>query len=1008
MRNHRLLQPFIVAITLMLLAGLTALIKRPASAPVSTTKAISAFGQAPLSFEARDDAQFIARGPGYSIGLKANEAWLHLSVPRFSVEPASNGKTRERKILSPNDPNRSDVFWSRLLAQSSLHNHQSSVLRMKLAGADPASKAEALETLPGKVNYFIGADPQAWREGAPTYAKVRYQEVYPGIDLVYYGNQRRLEYDFIVAPGTDPDVIELRFEGADALRIDDNGDLVLNAGAGELRQRKPVIYQEVNGERRKIDGSYEIRNPQSAIYDQTVGFHLGNYDASLPLVIDPVMAYSTYFGSGGGEDVPGAVAVDANGQVYVVGTTGSGDFPTANPAQGNLRGRADIFVSKLNAAGNALVYSTYLGGANEGQGGDIGFGIAVDGAGAAYVTGVTSSSDFPRVAAFQSTLSGPTDAFVTKLNANGGIVFSTYLGGNSADLGFGIAVDTLNTPYIVGTTSSTDLLSGTRRFTDDGAEAGAAASPEQAGLRGPSDAFVIKLAPTGSARIYGRYLGGGGAELGLAITVDLPGAAYVTGLTASNDFPTANPLQSNSGGGETDGFVTKIAVNGGSLEYSTYLGGSGLENHTFLQQLPFPGAAIAVDNAGNAYVASVTTSSNFPTRNPAQGTFGGVADAYVAKLNAAGNALVYSTFIGGSGEDTGFGVAVDATGAAHVAGATSSTDFPLENALQSSLKGQTDAFVTKLNAAGTAFAYSTYLGGGSVDLAVGVAVDPAGAAYVFGLTASTDYPTAQPMQSSLRGEADTFIAKLRDESGGGPTVGVLASVSAANYLGPQLAPESIVAAFGGGLATRVEAATSLPLPTTLAGTTVVISTPRTPRGGISAPLFFVAPTQINFQMPPGITDGEATITVTSGSGQVSRGVAQITLTAPGLFSADASGQGLTAAVILRIRPTGEQVFEPVAQFDQSLNRFVAVPIDLGPASDQVFLILFGTGMRYRTVATASIGGTDSPVLYVGPSVFVGLDQCNVSLPRSLAGRGEVNVVMTVDGRAANTVRASFR
>jgi uncharacterized protein (TIGR03437 family) len=717
-----------------------------------------------------------------------------------------------------------------------------------------------------------------------------------------------------------------------------------------------------------------------------------------------VLAYSTFFGSGGAEDVPGAIAVDAAGQVYLVGTTGAGDFPTANPAQANLKGRADVFVSKLNAAGNALVYSTYLGGANEGQGADIGFGIAVDSAGAAYVTGTTSSSDFPVVAPFQSTRSGPADAFVTKLNPNGGIVFSTYLGGNGAELGFGIAVDTLSTPYIVGTTSSTDLLSGTRRFADDGEAADVAASPEQTGLRGPSDAFVIKLAPTGSARIYGRYLGGGGAELGLAIAVDAPGSAYVTGVTASNDFPTVNPLQASYGGGETDGFVAKIAVNGGSLVYSTYLGGSQLENHTFLQQIPFPGAAIAVDNAGNAYVASVTTSPNFPTRNPAQASFGGVADAYLAKLNAAGNALVYSTFIGGSGEDIGFGLGVDGAGNAYLTGATSSTNFPLENPLQSSLKGQVDAFVTKLNAAGSALAYSTYLGGSSEELASGIAVDPAGNAYVFGLTASTDYPTVQPLQSSRRGEADTFIAKLRDE--GGPTAGALASVSAANYLGPQLAPESIVAAFGAGLATRIEVAVSLPLPTNLAGTTVTV------RDSLGterpASLFFVAPNQVNFQMPPGTATGQATITVTSGPGLVARGTAQIVSTAAGLFSADASGQGLAAAVVFRIRANGEQVFEPVARFDQSLNRFVAVPIDLGPQTDQVFLLLFGTGIRFRANAGASIGGTGSSVLYAGPSSFVGLDQCNLDLPRSLAGRGEVNVVLTVDGRAANTVRVSFR
>jgi len=982
MRNHRPLQPFIIAITVVILAGSIIVFKRPASAPVAQTGALSAFGQLPLSFEARGAAQFIARGDGYSVELKPDEAVLRL-----------RRANRGSKIEDRGSP----ASLSRL-AQSSLGNHLPSVLCMKLLNADPTPKAEALEPLPGKVNYFIGADPQAWRAGAPTYAKVRYQSVYPGIDLVYYGNQRQIEYDFIVASGADPRVIGLSFQGADRIEVDAQGDLILHTAGGELRQRKPTLYQEINGARREIAGGYLM------IGESQVGFHLGDYDASRPLVIDPVMVYSTFFGSGGGEDVPGTVAVDAAGQVYLIGTTGAGDFPTASPAQGNLKGRADVFVSKLNAAGNALVYSTYLGGANEGQGSDIGFGIAIDSGGAAYVTGTTSSSDFPIVAAFQSTRRGPADAFVTKLNPSGVIVFSTYLGGSGAELGFGIAVDSLNTPYIVGTTSSADLLDGTRRFTDDGEILDMTTSPDQGGLRGPSDAFVIKLAPTGSARVYGRYIGGGGPELGLAIAVDASGGAYVTGITSSNDFPTVNPLQANYGGGETDGFVAKIAVNGGSLVYSTYLGGSQLENHTFLQQIPFPGAAIAVDTAGAAYVASTTTSSNFPTRNPARGSFGGVADAYVAKINAAGNALVYSTFLGGSGEDIGFGLAVDGAGAAYLTGATSSTDFPVENPLQSSLKGRVDAFVAKLNAAGNALTYSTYLGGGGEELASGVAVDAAGAAYAFGLTTSTDYPTSQPLQSSLRGQADTFIAKLRDE--GGPTVGALASVSAASYLGPQLASESIVAAFGGGLATRIEAAASLPLPTNLAGTTVTVRDSL----GVErpAPLFIVTPGQINFQMPPGTPDGQTTITVTSGSGQVSRGAVQIVRTAAGLFSADASGQGLAAAVVLRVRANGEQVFEPVTRFDLGLNRFVAVPIDLGPQGDQVFLILFGTGIRFRMNAAASIGGTNGDVLYAGPSGFVGLDQCNVNLPRSLAGRGDVNVAMTVDGRAVNIVRVSVR
>ncbi|MGH9839084.1 MAG: SBBP repeat-containing protein [Blastocatellia bacterium] len=1001
MRNHRLLQPFIIAITFALFAGLAVLIKWPARDPVAKTEALNAYGQLPLSFEAHDDARFVARGAGYSIGLKADEA-----VMRLRME-GRGSKVEDRRSLS-----------SPPLTQSSILNPQSSILRMKILNADRSARAEALEPLAGKVNYLIGDDPRAWRANVPTYARVHYASVYPGIDLVYYGNQRRLEYDFIVAPGADPGVIRLSFEGAERIDVDERGDLVLHTAAGELRQHKPLIFQEVDGARREIAGQYKliepapsIRDPQSAIRNQQVGFHIGDYDGGRPLVIDPVLSYSTYFGSNGSEDIPAGIAVDAAGQIHLVGTTGAADFPTANPAQGGLKGKSDVFIAKLNAAGNALVYSTYLGGSNEGQGADVGFGIAVDGSGNAYVTGVTSASDFPLRSALENTLGGPADAFVAKLNPSGALVYSTYLGGSGAELGFGIAVDSAGAPYIVGTTSSGDLLSGGgKKFADEGedgedAAERAAASPEQTGLRGPSDAFVIKLAPSGTARVYGRYVGGSGSELGLAIAVDAMSNAYITGLTVSNNFPTTNPLQAGYGGGDTDGFVTKLSANGSSFIYSTYLGGSGRENHTFLQQIPFPGVAIAVDAAGAAYVAGTTTSSNFPTRSPAQASFGGVADAYVAKINPAGNALVYSTYLGGTGEELCFGLAVDAAGNAYVVGGTDSTGFPTANPLQAMLNGAADAFVAKLNAAGNTLAYSTYLGGGSEDLAIGVAVDTAGNACVFGLTTSNDYPTIQPFQSSRRGDADTFIARLRDE-GGPPQAGTVSSVSAANYLGPQLAPESIAAAFGAGLATRVEVATSLPLPTNLAGTTVTV---RDVAGQDRlAQLFFVAPGQINFLVPAGTPTGQATITVTSGAGQVSRGTSQIVATAAGLFSADASGQGLASAVVLRVRASGEQVFEPVARFDQSLNRFVAVPIDFGPESDQLFLILFGTGMRFRTNAAAAIGGTAGAVLYVGPSVFAGLDQCNVNLPRSLAGRGEVNVAMTVDGRAVNMVRVSIR
>ena len=941
------------------------------------------YGRFPLSFVANrgqsgDNIRYLASGPGYTLGLTPTEAILGLQIANRGLR---NVKPLASAILNP---------------ISVTHNPESAILRFKLQGANPAPGIEAQNELSGKVNYFIGNDSKNWLVNVPTYAKIRYTSVYPGIDVVYYGNQRQLEYDFVVAPGADPQAIKLSFDGADKINLDAQGNLDLHLGGNEVRQHKPVIYQVIDGERNYVSGEYVITG------DQQVAFQLGEYDKNLSLVIDPVLSYSTYFGGSGATESPSSIAVDSAGQVYVIGSTGAADFPTSNPAQGTLKGSTDAFVTKLNAAGNAMVYSTFLGGRLGTQSGEIGFGIAVDGAGNAYVTGATLSTDFPTVKPFQSTLSGPADAFVTKLSPNGSIVFSTYLGGSGAELGFGIAVDTLGTPYITGTTSSADLLSGTRRLTDDeGENTDALAGPEQTGLQGQSDAFVIKLAPTGDARIYGRYVGGGGPELGLAITVDFSGSAYLSGLTTSTNFPTVNPFQPNFGGGDTDGFVTKVAVNGGSLVYSSYLGGNGNENFTFLSQLPFTGLGIAVDSAGNAIVSGTTDSTNFPTKNAVRPQFGGVSDAYVTKINAAGNDLVYSTYLGGDNEELGFGVAVDAAGNAYAAGSTTSTNFPTANPLQGSLKGTIDGFITKLTPAGT-LVYSTYFGGNKEDFASGIAADAAGNAYIFGLTTSGDYPTQQALQPSIKGEADTFITKISDS--GGPPTRTVTTVSAASYLGQKIAMDSLAAAFGTGLATRFESAGAvLPLPTQIAGTTVRI---RDSVGfEMAAPLFVVSPGQINFHVLPFFSAGNASVTVTSGDGQVSTGNFLISRVAPGLFSADTSGTGLAAAVVLRLRGNGSLVYEPVVVLDSS-NRYVAVPIDLGPLSDQVFLILFGTGMKLGTAGTlrASIGGTDGQIFYNGPSGYIGLDQCNVLLPRILGGRGEVNVTFSADGETSNAVK----
>jgi uncharacterized protein (TIGR03437 family) len=953
-------------------------------AGLTPARVAEVYGQLPLSFEANrgqagGQVKFIARGRGYQLFLAATEAVLELP---------------------------------------------SASLRMKLSGANPDPQVEGLDQLSGKSHYFIGAEPQQWRANVPTYARVRYREVYPGVDLIYYGKQQQLEYDFVVAAGADPDVITLSFTGATELRLDEQGDLLLRTAGGELRQHKPIIWQETERGRQEVAGYYVIKD------NGQVGFAVEDYDASHPLLIDPVLSYSTYFG-GNNDDDGLAIAVDAAGSVYVTGETRSANFPTANPLQGTFSGGtcgtpaqpcSDVFIAKLNPAGTALIYSTYLGGGSN----DTGNGIAVDSTGAVYVTGESESTNFPTTAgALQRTYGGNTfDGFIAKLNPSGSaLVYSTYLGGSGNDFGKAIAVDAMGNAYVAGNTFSTNFP--TR-------------NPFQASFGGRIfDAFITKLNPAGSALVYSSYLGGGSMEECLGIAIDPAGNAYVTGYTFSTNFPTANAFQGTKVGSGTtncDAFVTKVNANG-ALAFSTYLGGS---NDDY-------GRRIAADAAGNCYFTGMTLSTNFPTANPLQAQHGGgTYDAYAGKFNANGSALVYSTYLGGSSYDEGLAIAVDGSGAAYITGATGSNNFPTASPIQGTFQGgtgdsqvrftmggtgiilftvRTDTFALKLNGSGAALLYSTYLGGSGDDFGQALVLDGAGNAYVAGRTSSTNFPTANPLQAAFAGGGifnnDAVITKIAD---GTSTIGTLASVSAASFLGAELAAESIVAGFGQNLATTTQVATSLPLPTELAGTTVKV---RDSAGIVHlagalnvasverpAGLFFVAPTQVNYQIPPGTATGQATVTITSGSGAVSAGTVNIASVAPGLFSANASGQGAAAAVVFRRRADGSESFEPVAQFDQAQGRFVTVPIDLGPETDQVFLILYGVGFRFRSslsAATVTIGGVNSEVLFADAAPgFVGLDQANVRLSRSLIGRGEVDVVLMVDGKAANTVKIAFR
>jgi hypothetical protein len=649
--------------------------------------------QLPLAFESNQgqtDARvgFLARGPGSNIFLTANEAVL--TLPRAGAAAATQP-----------------------------------VVRMKLVGAAANPQMEGVGALAGTVNYMRGRDAANWHTKVPTYRQVRYSGVYPGIDLVYYGQQLQLEYDFVVAPGADPDAIRLAFAGVGQTTVDARGDLVLDAqGGASLRFQKPVIYQVDGARRRIVEGSY-VRHGAHEI-----GFRVGAYDRSRPLVIDPVLSYSTYLG-GTGTDYANGIAVDATGAVYVSGFTSSGDFPTANALQRTRNGSGtDLFIAKLTPDGTSLVYATYLGGSGDESGGY----IAVDSAGAAYVIGSSSSSDFPTVNALQAANSGDHAAVIAKLSADGSqLVYSTYLGPSS--FGRAIAVDTAGAAYIAGMTGSIEFP---------------LVNPVQPTLHGATDAFVAKLAPDGSALLYSTYLGGSLSQGATDIAVDSLGAAYVVGtMEAAPGFPTVNPLPGPGGG--FDAFIAKFAPDG-TLVYSSPLGGTTDEGAT----------GIAVDASGAAYVTGYTHSNDFPTVNALQSQLLGTADAFVVKIAPEGGAMLYATFLGGLEDDFGDDIAVDAAGSAHIAGTTYSPDFPTVNPIQAALAGGwNDGFVAQLSPDGASLADSTYLGGSGQDSMNAIVVDLTGAAYVAGATQSRDFPTTASLRRTCSGGFnDAFIAKL--------------------------------------------------------------------------------------------------------------------------------------------------------------------------------------------------------------------------------------------------------
>jgi hypothetical protein len=606
-------------------------------------------------------------------------------------------------------------------------NHSNEVVTLTPLSTSPFS-IEALDTKEGKINYLMGNDPNKWKTDIPTYGAVLYKNIYPGIDMKFYGTNSQLEYDIIVSPHADPSKVLISYKGIEKLSLSPTGDLEISLKEGSLLQKKPHIYQTINGTRKEIEGKFILAGT-------TYGFVVGSYDKSHPLIIDPVLVYSTYLG-GSDRDEIWAIAVDQSGNAYVVGRTWSTNFPTTlNSYQGSFGGSLDGFITKLNATGNGLVYSTYLGGS--GGGGDAVTGIAIDASGIAYLAGHTYSVDFPIMNPYQGSYGGSGDVFVAKLNATGnGLVYSTYLGGSGDDAAYAIAVDQSGNAYVVGRTPSVDFPT---------------LNPYQLSNAGSLDGFVAKLNATGDSLVYSTYLGGSGDERAYAISVDGSDNAYVVGETLSADFPTLNPYQLSNAGGR-DGFVAKLNATGDSLVYSTYLGGSGDD----------AAHAIAVDGSDNAYVVGHTESTNFPTLNPYQLSNAGGRDAFVTKLDPSGS-LVYSTYLGGNSYDYASAIAVDGSGQAYVAGYTGSIDFPTLNTTYQGPAGGGDAFVTKLSPSGS-LVYSIFLGGNDWDMASAIAIDDSGHAYVAGYTLSTNFPTLNPYQGSNSGSYDTFVVKLSADS----------------------------------------------------------------------------------------------------------------------------------------------------------------------------------------------------------------------------------------------------
>lgn len=742
---------WIFGASLLLAAASTAQQTNATQSPQLTTSQRNqisrTFGKLPLTFEANQgqtdwQTRFVARGNGYSALLTAGGMVLSLRPAKVADAPQT-----------------SEAHSSNVPSQS-----LKTTLQFNLLGAtlNPAVVGE--DQQPGKVNYFIGNDPRQWHTNVPTYARVRYKNIYPGIDLVYYGNPRQLEYDFEVSASGNPNVIQFEIKGANRIQLDPNGNLVLTIKGGEIKFQSPVVYQISKGQRLAVDGGYVMQDSTH------VGFRVAQYDPSKPLVIDPTLVYSTYLGA---SDVtePHAIAIDSSGSIYVAGDTDSPDLP--GPTLGSYNGISpDAFVAKLDPTGSTLVYADYIGGSQEQEA----YALAVDSANELYVTGNTNSNDFPLVNPFQATMAGGFTVFVTKISTDGSsLLYSTYLGGNgSFDQPWGIALDSASDIFVAGETMATNFPT-VNAFQST-------VSSNQGGVYGEYG-FVTEFAPDGSSLVYSTYIGGSSNEMQIcsgapcweppdsgigALAVDANGNAYFGGGTNTHDFPvsagayqtTLDPKQVIGGG-----FVGKFTALGG-LVYSTYLSGNGGG--------PSGVTAIAVDGSGSAYVAGEAISDGtFPITSTSicdPGVFGlACGYSFVTKLDPTGASLLYSTFLGPNNSSVPQGIALDGSNNAYILGYSFGNcggSFVMVEGIQS-CEGMYSLLLVEIDPTASTELFATYLGGSEEgQYPAGIALDSAANIYVGGETLADDFPTTEgAYQSTLNGTSNAFLLKIAPDPG---------------------------------------------------------------------------------------------------------------------------------------------------------------------------------------------------------------------------------------------------